>query len=160
MSDRVPKPSRKPGQRYTPEFRTAVVAHYAVCGSPKQTAQHFGTALGNVNRWVSQVRHSVPASPLAGDWKKELTETLPTDSVRAIRASLQDHAENPHKAAATGLRHLEGIGALKGQDATANVAVVFTSMRPDQVVELEAFDEGSFPVVPEPPSDDDGDADD
>jgi transposase-like protein len=160
MSDRVPKPSRKPGQRYTPEFRTAVVAYYAVCGSPKQTAQHFGTALGNVNRWVSQVRHSVPASPLAGDWKKELTETLPTDSVRAIRASLQDHAENPHKAAATGLRHLEGIGALKGQDATANVAVVFTSMRPDQVVELETFDEGSFPVLPARPIGDDGEADD
>lgn len=110
--------TQKFGKRLTEEQKRAIVAAVAVNGSIQQVAQQFGVNRNTVAKLVKGVRENVKESAFSSGWRQKLTEELPAKSVRALELSITD-TEDVHKAAATGIAHLKGIGVLQNEGATS-----------------------------------------
>lgn len=103
--------------------RRAIVAAVAANGSIINTAKEFGVHRNTVASLVKSVRH-VAGSPLDKSWRAKLYEQMPAASVAALERSINDTVDI-HKAAATGVAHLKGIGVLNADTQQLGSVNVF-----------------------------------
>ena len=152
------KPNRKNRHvRLSAAQKLAAIQLHSQTGRVDQTAQAFGVSTRTMSTLLKSARSAAPQGAGAPDWRGSMAERA-KDAVNRGLACPDD----AYRAGSLGAVALKGLGEFdNGDRAGASVSVVFTSAMPsDAVASLEAFDIEAFPVLPEPPSDDDGDADD
>lgn len=115
-------PPRLSGPKLTPQQRAAIAAQALGGASKTSIAQAFDVHRNTVHDIVRSVQQN-GADPAQLDWRKRLTDTLPSKSVDAIERSVGD-LQDVHKAANTGLQVLKGLGHLANDAPSMNVAVV------------------------------------
>lgn len=113
-------------KRYTEAQKRAMVGAVMAGESIISVSKRFGmnrTLLGQLVRSVK----AVPGSALNADWRKKLNADLPSQSVDAIERSVTD-LNDVHKAAATAVAHLKGIGVF-ASEATTQVSVLVSGVQ-------------------------------
>lgn len=111
---------RSTQRRLTDAERHAIVAMWATQGSITHVANHFNVHRNTVSDLVKSVKSVQNAD--SSDWRKKLTEELPTKAVAAIERSLIDETD-VHKAAGTALSYFKGTGVMSGDSPAVNVFV-------------------------------------
>lgn len=132
-----PIPStRKP--RIPEAAKHKIIAASAAGVSQAVIAQHLDVHQSSVQRIVAQARDSISGAQDMAGWKARLSDVLPSKSVSAIEASLDDAENAPHAAAATGLKVLAGLGIIGAETSsqTINVFVSNQASLPHDVREL------------------------
>lgn len=150
MSTNEPQatPSNK-GVRITPASRAAIAAQVIAGATQTSVASQFGVHPNTVYNIVKDVREN-GADPAQLDWRKRLSETLPTKAVSAIERSIDD-TEDVHKAANTGVQVLKGLGHLAGDQGATNVTVIVQAIQslPADIRAMYLSNDDVIEVTPE-----------
>lgn len=117
---------RPGGPKLSPRQRQQAVAQVLAGATQASVAQAYDVHPNSINRLVKSVMDGA-ADPAKLDWRKRLSETLPTKAVDAIERSVDD-IEDVHKAASTGLSVLKGLGHLAGEGNATNVNVLVATI--------------------------------
>ena len=131
----TPSAPRKAKPRITHNTRAAIAAASALGLTQPQIAQQVGVHRNTVQRIQNQVRDGITSgAELATDWRRKLSDTLPSKAVDALEASIEDRV-NVHAAAGTGAKLLQGLGILGGETSsqTINVFVANQASLPDDI---------------------------
>jgi transposase-like protein len=119
------QPTRKTRPRLDEATRRAIIARVVETDSISGTAKEFGLHTNTVSRlWASvkKVRNTGHEG-----WREKLANELPSQAVDAIELSVKDRIDI-HKAAATGMGLLKGLGHLQGEGVSVNIQQVIGSI--------------------------------